>query len=70
VVDSRVATHAQGLTPEQRRALDERGLVRLPGVISRADAWTMADGIWMDLARRYRIRRTDPRSWQTERPSD
>lgn len=65
-----MATHAQGLMPEQRRALDERGLVRLPGVIPRAHAQAMADGIWADLARRYRIRRTDPRTWRTERPSD
>ena len=65
-----MATHAQGLTPDQRRALDERGLVRLPGVIPRAEAEAMAGRLWSELARRHGIRRREPRTWRTERPTD
>jgi hypothetical protein len=57
------------MTPEQRRTFDERGLVRIPGVIARADAAAMADALWRELARRHAIRRGEPRTWTTERPA-
>src|SRR5262245_21870130 len=64
-----MATHAEGLSGEQRHAFEERGLVRLTGVIPRARADAMAESLWSALARRHGIRRRDPGTWRTERPA-
>jgi ectoine hydroxylase-related dioxygenase (phytanoyl-CoA dioxygenase family) len=65
-----MATPVQGLTPDQRRALEERGLVRVPGVIPRGQVEDMADQLWSELTRKHGIRRRDPGTWRTERPAD
>jgi ectoine hydroxylase-related dioxygenase (phytanoyl-CoA dioxygenase family) len=57
-----------GLSPEQRRRFDERGLVRLDGFVPRATAETMAERLWADLARREGLQRRAPASWRVERP--
>jgi hypothetical protein len=51
------------LNPEQRDEFDRRGVVRLPGFYRRADIDTMADRLWTDLEKRYRLRRDRPESW-------
>lgn len=65
-----MAKHAPGLSADQRRTFEERGLVRVPGVIPRAQADVMADRLWAELKRRLGIRRWEPRTWRTERPAD
>jgi len=63
-------THPQsGLSSDQRRAFDERGLVHLPGFISREAADAMAARLWQELARKHGVRRADPATWSAERPA-
>ena len=57
------------LTADQRRRLDEHGLVRLDGLIPRKTAEAMADRLWQELARRHDIRRGDPATWRKARPA-
>ncbi|HLZ77611.1 phytanoyl-CoA dioxygenase family protein [Phenylobacterium sp.] len=57
------------LSRDQRRRFDERGLVRLEGLIARADAETLADRLWGELARRHGIRHGEPATWTAERPA-
>jgi ectoine hydroxylase-related dioxygenase (phytanoyl-CoA dioxygenase family) len=60
----------QGLSREQRRRFDERGLVRLEGLVPRRAAEEMAAGLWQELARRHHVHRKDRSTWRTERPTD
>jgi ectoine hydroxylase-related dioxygenase (phytanoyl-CoA dioxygenase family) len=57
-----------GLTQEQRRRFDERGLVRLDGLIPEKTAEAMADRLWAELARREGIEPGAPGTWRIERP--
>jgi hypothetical protein len=58
----------QGLSVAQRHRFDERGLVRLEGLIPRRTAEEMADRLWAELARKHGARRGHPASWAVERP--
>ncbi|THD75342.1 MAG: hypothetical protein E7812_17485 [Phenylobacterium sp.] len=60
-------TERPGLTPDQRRAFDARGLVKLPGAVSRRAAAEMADRLWAELVRKDGIERDRPATWRTER---
>lgn len=55
------------LAPEQRAQFLETGVVRVPGVIPKADAAAMADRIWEACERRHGILRGDPATWTRER---
>lgn len=57
------------LTRDQHRRFDDRGLVRLPGLIARESAEAMADRLWAEMARKHAIRRDDPATWRAERPA-
>jgi hypothetical protein len=59
----------QGLSTDQRRRFDERGLVRLDGLIAARTAEAMADRLWQELARKHGVRRGDPASWGEQRPA-
>jgi len=63
------ATSKTGLDREQRRRLDERGLVRLGGLIAPDAAEAMAERLWGELARRHAIQRHDAATWRAERPA-
>lgn len=52
------------LSDQQREAFAERGLVRLAGAFSRADAQAMEERLWAGLSDRYGARRDDPATWQ------
>jgi hypothetical protein len=58
-----------GLSREHRRLLDERGLVKLVGLIARNDAEEMAERLWREMAGRDGVRRDEPSTWQAERPA-
>ncbi len=58
-----------GLSSDQRRRFDERGLLRLDGLIARKTAEALADRLWQELARKHDIQRGDPASWRKERPA-
>ena len=62
------AIEQTGLSPERRRRFDERGLVRLEGLIPRHTAEEMADRLWAELALKFGARRGHPASWAVERP--
>lgn len=57
-----------GLTKEERRRFNERGLVRLDGFVSATAVEEMADRLWADLARRHGVQRRAPGTWRVERP--
>ena len=57
------------LSAEQRRRFDERGLVRLEGLIARDATEAMANRLWQEMARKHGIRRGDPATWRKERPA-
>lgn len=56
------------LTAEDRRQLDERGLVRLPGLLPKRACDEMAERLWAEMARKDGMRRDDPATWSIERP--
>jgi hypothetical protein len=62
-------TGTTGLTSEQRAAFEDRGLVRLHGLIPRKTCEAMADRLWAEMARKDGIQRKAPGSWTTERPT-
>jgi hypothetical protein len=64
-----VPQHPNGLTPADRQRFDDRGLVKLPGLVSRRDAEAMADALWREMARKDGMRRREPKTWRTERPA-
>jgi hypothetical protein len=64
-----VQQHLNGLSRAERQQFDERGLVRLPGLIARAAAEDMADRLWRELARKDGVHRREPRTWTVERPA-
>lgn len=64
-----MTTRAAGLTADQHEIYAARGLVRLHGAIPRAAAEQMADRLWGELARKFGVRRRDPATWRTQRPS-
>jgi hypothetical protein len=57
------------LTDEQREEFDRRGILRLPGAISRSDTEMMCNSVWNALQRRHEIRRNDPDTWKAQRIS-
>jgi len=57
------------LSGEQRRRFDERGLVKLKGLIEPGLAEAMAERLWRELAGRHGVRRDQPQSWRAERPA-
>jgi hypothetical protein len=58
-----------GLGTAQRRAFDERGLVKLDGFLEPAVAVEMADRLWREMARKDGVRRESPSTWHAERPA-
>src|ERR1044071_7136115 len=58
-----------GLSPEQRDALETRGLTRLRGAVPARDAEAMADRAWSYLAQKHRFQRNAPATWTVERPA-
>lgn len=56
------------LLRDQRRRFDERGLVKLQGLVPRNVAEEMADSLWRELARKDGMHRGRPETWQTEMP--
>jgi ectoine hydroxylase-related dioxygenase (phytanoyl-CoA dioxygenase family) len=65
-----MTTAVLGLSADQRRAFDERGLVKLPRAIARSAAEEMAQRLWAELARRHHIHRRERKTWRIERPAD
>lgn len=64
-----MSTLSMGLSREDRARFEERGLVRLPGLIARAAAEEMADALWREMARKDGIHRRERKTWQIERPA-
>jgi hypothetical protein len=58
-----------GLSRADQRQLDERGLVKLPGLVPRRACEEMAERIWQELARKDGVRRGHPATWTVERPA-
>jgi hypothetical protein len=65
-----MTTTLQRLSRQARQRFDERGLVKLEGLLPRRTAEALADTLWQDLTRRHRIQRRDRSTWRTERPAD
>jgi hypothetical protein len=63
-----MSTVSMGLSRADRQRFDERGLVRLSGLVPQRDCESMAEAIWQDLARREGIRREDRTTWTIEGP--
>jgi hypothetical protein len=61
------AKNRLGLSPEQRRAFEDRGLVKLPGAVAPRVAEAMADALWAEMARKDGIQRRSPGAWRDER---
>ncbi|HZZ67547.1 MAG TPA: phytanoyl-CoA dioxygenase family protein [Phenylobacterium sp.] len=57
------------LSPEQRRRFDDRGLVRLPGLVSQRASAEMADRLWAEMTRKDGVQRKAPATWTVERPA-
>ncbi|HKD65988.1 MAG TPA: phytanoyl-CoA dioxygenase family protein [Candidatus Binataceae bacterium] len=51
-------------TIAQRDEFEDRGIVRLPGAIARADAEAMCNRVWRALEKRYGLRRESPVTWK------
>lgn len=56
------------MTPEQRAAFEETGLLRLPAAIAERDVDAMRDRVWTALRARHGFRRDDPDTWTSWRP--
>lgn len=57
------------LTGAQRDALEQTGVLRLPGFVPAPDVEAMAAALWDDLSRRFGMLRGRPETWTTVRPS-
>jgi len=55
------------LTAEQLEEFQRAGIVRVPGAISARAAAMMCESVWDMMARHYKIRRDDPRTWKAQR---
>lgn len=55
------------LTPEQLEEFDRLGVLRVPGLIARADADAMCARVWKALEHEFGVRRHDPRTWSAQR---
>jgi len=55
------------LTPKQRAQFLETGVVRVPGVIPKADAAAMADRLWAVCESRDGVLRDQPETWTRQR---
>src|SRR5579862_9389667 len=55
------------LTPQQLEEFQRAGIVRVPGAISARAAASMCDAVWDMMARNYKIRRNDPKTWKAQR---
>jgi hypothetical protein len=55
------------LTPQQLDEFQRAGIVRVPGAISQRGAAAMCDAVWDMMARNYKIRRDNPRTWKAQR---
>jgi hypothetical protein len=64
-----MTAHVKGLSPTDRQRFDERGLVKLPGLVARAAVEEMVDRLWRTLAAKDGARRGEPRTWRVERPT-
>jgi ectoine hydroxylase-related dioxygenase (phytanoyl-CoA dioxygenase family) len=64
-----MSTTSMGLSRADRERFDARGLVKLPGLITRTAAEEMADRLWRDMARKDGVNRREPKTWRTERPA-
>lgn len=62
------APRTQGLSTAQRRAFEDRGLLKLPGLLAAADAEAMADRLWAYIAEKHGMRRGARKTWTQERP--
>lgn len=60
--------HLDALPRADRQRFDERGLVRLEGLVPPKTAEALADRLWANLASKDGVRRDDPKSWSVERP--
>jgi hypothetical protein len=59
----------KGLSTDQRRRFDERGLVKVEGLISPETAEAMAGRLWQALADLHGARRGEPATWKAEWPA-
>jgi hypothetical protein len=57
------------LSSEQKDELAETGCVRVPQAFDAAAAAAMRDAVWRELERLHAIRRSDPSSWPSTRPT-
>lgn len=57
------------LTLDERRVFEDRGLVRLPGLVSAKACAEMADRLWAEMARKDGVQRQAPATWTVERPA-
>jgi ectoine hydroxylase-related dioxygenase (phytanoyl-CoA dioxygenase family) len=64
-----VQQHLNGLSRADRERFDERGLVKLPGLVDRKAAEAMAESLWREMARKDGVQRREPRTWRVERPA-
>lgn len=55
------------LTEQQRDEFHRFGILRVPGAIPSRAANAMCDSVWEMLARRYKIGRDDPETWEAQR---
>lgn len=55
------------LSSEQIQEFDRFGVLRIPGLIARADAEAMCARVWKALEHSCGTRRHDPRTWNAER---
>jgi hypothetical protein len=58
------------ITPEQIADFECTGVLRLPGFYPAADIAEMADRLWVDLDKRFGMRRDEPASWTVQAPAD
>jgi hypothetical protein len=58
-----------GLSRADRERFDERGLVKLPGLVARAAVEDMVDRLWRTLASKDGARRGEPKTWRVEQPA-
>jgi hypothetical protein len=59
----------KGFTSDARRLFEDRGLVRLPGLVSAKACAEMADRLWGEMARKDGVQRRAPNTWTVERPA-
>jgi ectoine hydroxylase-related dioxygenase (phytanoyl-CoA dioxygenase family) len=53
------------LTTEQRKEFEETGLLHLPAAISDEHVAAMRDRLWVELDKKYHMRRDEPETWRS-----